>query len=160
MAQSKKLPELHWSYIERKHKMSKENAIILWIFAITFAFVTFLFSNAISALVILSAAFAIFAVKYYRDTENHTDVKITMKGVVVNGLLFPYKSIKAFNIVEYEGDKYLILDIEKVLVPHLVLKINEDVNVEDVEFYISQFVQLDEKLEMPITHVLAETLGL
>jgi hypothetical protein len=159
LTSDKKL-ELSWTATEHKIRKSSDWFWVLWILSGTFAIVTLVFSNLITSLVILSAALALTTYARNIRTKKENSYSLTLKGVRVNGILFPYSSITKFNIIEeHEGGPVLVLDLKSLISPDIVAPL-EGVSIEDVRFYLVQFVEEDHEMPIPLTHILAEKFGL
>ncbi len=157
---AKKL-ELSWLEKETKEQKSKDWYIALWIYAISLSAVAYLLSGFTSALVAIAAGVALSAVAKSNEARGNKKVKYTIntKGIKINDILFPYSSIRRFNILEENGRPVLAVDLISVLVPDLVIPLN-NVEEEDVLFFLSQFVKVDKEMQIPYTHILARSLGL
>ena len=155
--------EISWSFELQKNRKNSEAIIILWIIALTLAIITFIFTqNFISTLVVLSGALALHAHFHHMDDVLIKDVTVGLKGVQVNKLLYPYKNIRRYNIInnpENQSEKLLLLDLLSVLTPDLVIPL-ADVDEEELDLYLSQFIEEDEKMQIPFTHTLAQWLGM
>ncbi len=154
-----KKTSIEWMAAELREQKTGDWFVAFWIISSTLALVSFIFSGLISALVILSGSWAISSYLQYVDTHKTRRYALTLKGVKIDGLLFPYKNISRFNILKHKDMDVLILDINSVLMPDVVIPIF-DVNVDDVYFYISQFVEEDPEMQVPLSHIIAERLGL
>ncbi len=154
-------PSITWTVTHKKGKKNFESLAILWILAITLAVIIYIFSkNYISSLVVLSGALALFFHYINAPEEQSVSYSATLKGFKVNNILYPYKNIKRYNIVENEdGQKLLLLDLISVITPDIVAPL-EDVNEEELDFYLSRFVEEDPEMKIPATHLLAERLGM
>ncbi len=157
----KKTNSISWTVKKEVKKRDKDFFTILWILAITFAVVAFVFSNIISALVILSATWAFTEyIKSLQDKDEiETYYELTLKGLKINNTFLPYKKILRFNITEDEGIKYLVIDVAHTLIGDLAIPI--DPKDEDTIYtFISQFVEEDPDMGVPFVHILAEKLGM
>ncbi len=159
--EKQKLPKLTWTSKMKKERKTQEFVIILWIFAVTFAIIFYIFTkNPINALVVIAGAFTLHMHFLHRPHQQDYKYQLTVKGLRVNDLLYPYSSIKRYRIMDdLTGKRVLAIDLLSVLTPDLVLPL-DNVDEEDVDFFIGQFVEEDEKMPLPWTHVLAERLGL
>ena len=153
------LTTLSWTARETKEIKTRDWYWAFWILIGTIALVTFMFSGLISALVILSGAWAIssYLKQSYSDKEHKYE--LTLKGIRVDGVLFHYQKIRRFNILTHNDVRVLVLDVQNMLMPDLVIPFHEQ-DEEDIYFYISQFVEEDVNMQVPITHIIAERIGL
>ncbi len=156
--------EISWSYKVKKTRKNSESIIILWIVAITISIIVFIFSRSlISSLVVLSAAFALHAHFQNMKEDQENSIALSFKGVRVNKLLYPYKNIRRYNIIknpENPEEKLLVLDLISILTPDLVIPLNKEVDEDEIDLYLSQFVEEDENMQIPFTHTLAQLLGM
>ena len=159
--ENKSSNSISWTVKRAVKKRDKDFFTVLWILAITFAIVAFIFSNLISALVILSAVWAFTEyIKSLQDKDEiETNYELTLKGIKVGNTFVPYKKILRFNITEYEGVKYLVLDVEHTLIGDLAIPINPD-DEDNIYTFLSQFVEEDPDMGVPFVHILAEKLGM
>ncbi len=155
------IPKITWTVREDKKVKDKETLAVMWIVAITLAIVIFIVSkNYISSLVVLAAAFALYGHYMNMSDTRETSYTLTLKGVRVNNLLYPYKNIRRYNITKNEdGKTVLVLDLISVLTPDIVAPL-DGVDEEEVDFFLSRFVEEDPDMQIPLTHVLAERLGM
>jgi len=150
---------LQWTASEIRGERSKDWYVAFWIIISTIAFVLFLFSGLISSLLVLSGAWAIYSYIIQLDTHTNHKYALTLKGIRIDNTVFPYTNINRFNIKKHRDTDVLILDLNSVLIPDAVIPISS-VDVEDVYFYISQFVEEDAEMDIPLSHIIAERLGL
>ncbi len=159
--EKKKLPELSWSVAKKRNAKSSDFFIILWIFAVTFAIIFYIFSNnVINALVVIAAAGAFSAHYKYSDNEQKNMYRITIKGLRVNNLFYPYSSMKRYRVTKDEDKRdVLIIDMLSVLTPDFVIPL-DGVDPDDVDFFLGQFVREDERMPIPMTEILARKFGM
>ncbi len=154
-------PSITWTVKHEKPRKNFEALAILWIFAIALAIIIYIFSkNYISSLVVLAGALALFSHYKSMPKEQEISYSATLKGFRVNNILYPYKNIRRYNIVEDEqGKKLLLLDLISVITPDIVAPL-EDVDENELDFYLSRFIEEDPEMHIPVTHLLAERLGM
>jgi len=154
---------IEWQVNPSEHnpKKDKDFYAVLWIFAVTFFVVTLLFTNSfITALVFIAGAFALHSHhKNKPEIQEGYKVALTSRGIKVKNILYPFSSVNRFNIIEEEGEFFLVVDLASMLIPDLVLPIAEE-DADEIDFFLMQFVSKDDDMHMPWTHLIAESLGL
>lgn len=115
-----------------------------------------LWGNVLFAVIIAVGALSL-GVLSAREPREH-DVALTERGVVVDGDLYPYASLRSFWIAAGRTVPRLYLSTTGIVHPHLVLGIHEPARVEDVYDYLSQY--LEEEEAHSLGTLAAELLGL
>ncbi len=115
-----------------------------------------LWGNMLFAVIIAVGALSLGVLAARKPREH--DVRIDERGVVVDGDLYPYSSLRSFWIADGRSVPRLYLSTTGIVHPHLVLGIHEPAQVEDVYDYLSQF--LEEEEAHSLGTLAAEMLGL
>lgn len=124
----------------------------LGIITISVAITAIVLNNLLFALLIIvgSIALSIYAVRepdlvYY---------EINQRGVMVGNHLYPYSSLDSFWI-NHNGEKSeLLISSKKLLMPHIVIPINEEVDTELLRDYLLDRVDEEEQREPISTHLM------
>jgi len=156
-----KSPSLSWSYTKKNKLKSRDFISVLWIFAVATSLIIYIFSESvISAFVIIAAAAALSAHFATQEEKERYSYTLTTKGLRVNNILFPFSSMKRYKIMKDEnGKEVLAIDLISILTPDMVIPL-DGVDVDDIDFFMSQFVKEDEDMPMPWTHSIAKIIGM
>jgi hypothetical protein len=124
---------------------------------ISVAIASILLGNALFALLILLAGVSL-GLSANQPTQRHT-YTINTRGVSVDKKLYPYKSLEAFWIDETRpNENVLILDIQKPFTPHLIIKIPDSIDTNDLQDYLLDYLPEEEMYESPAQRI-AEMFG-
>ncbi len=158
MKKSGRKVELAWEAETQTDKKSQDSLVVLWIFAVTLSGLALIFKQGIiTALVPLAAAFAFYShFKVYGGRTKITKYAITLRGFKINDMLYPFKNIRRYKITKDENGKdVLLLDMKSIFDTDPVIPL-EGVNIDDVDFFLSQFVDEDPDMFIPITYTLVK----
>jgi len=150
---------LEWSALSHEHKDDKGQDWYwaLGLIVVSVAIASILLGNVLFALLVIMAAVALGLSVNQKPGLN--DYTINTRGISINGLLYPYKNLEAFWIDETRpGDNVLILDTQKTLMPHLIIKIPDSVSTNDVQDYLLDYLP-EEELYEPAAQRIAEVFG-
>ena len=151
---------LQWTASEHTHKSGTRSRDWYWalgLLTVSIAIAAILLGNSLFALLIVVAAVALGLSADQQPTE-HT-YTINTRGVSVDKILYPYKSLEAFWIDETRPkENVLILDIQKPLTPHLIIRIPDSIDINDLQDYLLDYLPEDEMYESPAQR-LAELFG-
>jgi len=121
-------------------------------------------SAAVSSVMLDNLLFAIFIIvagialilQVLRKPKT-ISVKISERGVEMDGTLYLYQSLESFWIEADREEYKLILKSKKALVPYAVATI-EDVDPDDVHYYLSQFLE-EHEMHEPLSQKIMDRLG-
>lgn len=129
----------------------------LGLVAISGTVAALIFNNILFAVIILLGSFslAIFAA---RKPERVT-FAVTQRGVRIADKLYPYQTLKSFNVEELstKHTPKLLIDSKKFFTPLMVIPI-EGVDADHVHDYLLDFLPEEDHME-PFAHRLMEWLG-
>ncbi len=118
--------------------------------------VAILFNNFLFAILLLVGGFALAL--HGAKIPELVHYSLTPKGIRLNDQLFPYDRLRSFWITnEHVGHK-VIIQIDRLLLPHLVLPMTEDVNGEHLREYLLQYLA-EERHEESLADMLFDYLG-
>ena len=142
-----------------EHNHTKKNGDWYWIVGIISLSIivsSALFENFTFAIVVLLATIALFFVSH-RDPEV---LKIGMdsKGVYVNTTHYPYDTLESFWVETTLGMPRVIIKSRKALIPLIVIPISEEIDPDDIEFFLGYHLD-QEKLEESLFQVILEYFG-
>ncbi len=147
---------ISWSVLTHEHKeRSVDWYWTLGILAVGGAIVAIVLSNILLALILLIGAGCIgyLAARGPREHMVHIDDR----GVVIDGTMYPYKSIRSFCISEEERP-HLILSVSSVLTPRILIPL-EGASLETVHARMKKNVH-EIEFEPHLFDSLAEIFGL
>ena len=150
---------IKWTSVPHPHHKIKGQDWfwMLGIISVSIAIASILLGNILFAVLIIISAITLGM--YANIPPQSHEYTIDTRGVTVDGKLYSYKSIKSFWIDNNRyGGHALLLDIQKPLEPHLVIKINEDIDSNDIQDFLLDYLPEEELFE-PFAQRLAEILG-
>lgn len=119
------------------------------------------FGNALFAGIILIAAGSI-ATLVARGPRTHW-VRVTSRGVVMDGTLYPWESVHSFYVEPFNAEQgqygRLLVTMKSYLTPQLVLRTEEPSRAAAVRTYMKKFAQ-EEEQEPHLGEHFAEIFGL
>jgi hypothetical protein len=139
------------------HEKSSDWFWALGIVALSSAVTAVIFKNILFALLILTGAFtiALFAAK----NPNLVHFEINRRGIAIDDVLYPFNTLESFWIDEDEhGHNSIILKSQKIIMPYIVIPMNETVEFEDVRNVLLTKLK-EEELEEPASHKIFEFFG-
>ena len=149
---------LHWQAFEYFHREKTPDWYwAVGIITVAIAITSILLNDVLFAVLILLGAFSL---SLFASREPLlVDFEINNKGVVIKDLLYPYGSLESFwvNDLPTEHTAKLLLKSKKVLVPHIVIPL-ENVSPEEVREFLVTNLKEEEQHEPP-SQKLMEHLG-
>lgn len=94
--------------------------------------------NFLLLILIIVAAFAVMM--YGARQPDVIKFATTHRGVRFHTRLYPYDFLKSFWVIETAEKRKLILETDRIVLPHLVLPLGADINAEDLRRYLLQFL--------------------
>jgi len=138
--------KISWKAHEYEHK--KNSTDWFWgvgVIAVAFAIIAVIYGNILFAIFILLGAFTL--IMYAVRKPKEVDFEINRRGVVVEGTLYPYTTIESFWIRESERDRKLVLQSEKILMPHIVIPLSDEIDYEFLHEFLLEFLEEEEHHE-------------
>jgi hypothetical protein len=151
--------KLSWKSYEHTHKEDKSQD---WFWALGFvalsvAVAAILLHNTLFGLLILLAALVLGLSANKEPQENA--YSITTRGITINDKLYPYKTLEAFWIDETRPNRtLLIIDAQKPFMPHLIIDVSDEIDVDELQDYLLDYLPEEELFESP-AHRIAEMFG-
>lgn len=138
---------------EYRHK-SSDWFWALGIIAVAGAVIAVLFGNFLFAIVIILGSVTLSL--HARRRPGVVSYRIDKKGVRAGKTLYPYATLNSFCIDE--DDRFLILESDKLLVPHIFLPLPREADMDEIHGYLLQ--NLAEKEHgVPITQKVMDLIG-
>ncbi len=150
---------LKWRSCEHNHTGDRGQDWFwaLGLIAVSVAVASILLGNSLFGMLILLAAVVIGMSTNQKLKES--DYVVTIRGITIDNKLYPYKSIVAFFIDESHPDRnILILDVQKPLVPHMIINLPESLDRDELQDFLLDYLPEAELHESPANRV-AELLG-
>lgn len=146
-----------WSALE--HEYEHKDPDWFWaigIIAISIAVVSVISGNTLFALLVLLSAVILFmhAIKKPRMIQ----VEIHEQGILLDNTPFPYDILESFFIIEHKDKPRIILKSKKIFIPYIVVPLEEEKQTEIREYLLRHLPE--QKLEIPLSHRIAEFIGL
>ena len=85
-------------------------------------------------------------------------VQILRKGVRVGNILYPYRTLDGFSIIDYTPEHRLLLESSKLFMPLISIAISDEIDVDDLHEEISQFLP-EKELHESLPQLLMERVG-
>ncbi len=149
--------KINWKAYEYEHKNNSTDWF--WgvgVIAIAIAIAAIIYNNVLFAIFILLGAFTLLMYAVRKPKE--INFEINKRGVVVDNILYPYATIESFWIRENGHDKKLVLQSEKVLMPHIIIPLTSEVDHEFLHEFLSEFLEEEEHHES-LADVVMDYLG-
>ncbi len=112
-------------------------------------------SYLVMALIFIGALTFILAAARRPDIVT---VEIRKSGVRFGNSLYPYNSLEGFAIIDYMHDNRLILDSNRKLMPHIVIHLPDDLDIEELREELAQYLP-EKELHESFVQVLMEKIG-
>jgi len=147
-----------WQTLEYKHQERHPDWFwMVGLFGALGIIIAIVTLNFLFAVVLLIATFSVMM--YAARKPEVINITINRRGVQIKNDFYPYSNITAFAIkdVEEEGEDRLILHINRFLLPHVTVRL-EDSDIIIVREFLSEFL-LEEPYEEPWVDVITERLG-
>ncbi|HJN62981.1 MAG TPA: hypothetical protein QGH03_01995 [Candidatus Paceibacterota bacterium] len=136
--------EIHWE--EYEYDFSEKSTDWFWalgIVAISIAVTAVILNNFLFAILILVGAFAL-AIYAVRE-PNLVIYEVNQRGVVVEDKLYLYNSLDSFWIDYTDEKPKLLISSKKMLMPHIVIPIGDDVDTNHLRDYLLDYVDEEEQ---------------
>ncbi len=149
---------ISWQDYEYDHKEKSSDWFwALGIIALSSAVTAMMFENVLFALLIIIAA---FTVALFTSKKPHLiHFEINKRGVSIDTTLYIYKTLEAFYVNEDEhGHHYLILKSERLIMPFIIIPLNDSVSTEDVRNFLLTKLN-EEELHEPNFYKVLEFFG-
>lgn len=149
---------IEWQALEYQHKSRSNNWYwAVGIITIVCAVAATLFGNFLFALIILIGVGSLMF--YSTQPPELITFSITPKGIRIKDRLYPFNNIKSFNIHDHTHGPVLVLDINKAILPMMVLPIDdENVNTDVLHQYLEAFIPEGDH-HLPLAEIIIERLG-
>ena len=147
---------IRWQAFEYSHR--EKSSDWFWavgIIAVASAATAIIFNNILFALLILVGVFTVCL--YAARKPLRVNFEINEKGILVGKVEYPYSSLESFWVEENIGAPKLLVKSNKVIMPFIVLPI-EEVEPVNVREYLSAYLREEEHQEPLLQHLL-EYLG-
>ncbi|MBI1974561.1 MAG: hypothetical protein HYS51_01780 [Candidatus Zambryskibacteria bacterium] len=149
--------KMEWDAHEYEHKeRSTDWYWSVGIITIAVATVSVIFGNTIFAILILVSAFSL-ALFINREPDT-LHIVVDESGVVRDRIRYLYSTLKSFWIDTEHPHKKIILRSEKLLMPLIIIPLNDDVDFDSLHDKLSQFLK-EEFHALPFVERMLEYFG-
>jgi len=152
---------ISWQAYEYIHEpKSSDWYWALFVISLAILGAAIIFGNYIFAILVIVVTFSL-AIHAHHHEPRLVDFKLNEKGVRINDVFYPYKTLESFDIETHETEigtfAKVFIKSKKTLMPLIVIPIAE-VHPDDVHEYLSIFLLEGEHRES-LGHKLLEWLG-
>ena len=149
---------IEWQALEYEHR--EKSSDWLWtvgVIGVVLIVLAILFKNFLFAILLLIGTFAVLL--YAARPPQHVDFALSPKGIKVKNRVYLYRHLTSFWVIDDPADRRkIIVESEKVLLPHMVLPLPEHLEPESIRDYLRQHLP-EVHHDEPLTDVVAEYFG-
>ena len=128
---------------------------LVGVIALLFAIGAIVLKNFLLAILILLGAFTLML--YAARRPKQIKIVVSRRGIQIHNNLFPYHTLRSFWLHDEEGDRKVVIQSEKLLMPHLHLPLTDDVDHESLRLLLLDFLP-EEPHRPTVVDLLAEYL--
>jgi hypothetical protein len=126
---------LHWQTHEYEDRdRSPDWFWAVGIIAIAAALASVILGNVLLAIIILLGSFTLLI--YAARKPNRYDVVIDNRGVRIDKYFYPYHTLESFWVEEHKSHPHVLIKSQKLLMPYIVVHINE-IDPREVDEFLS-----------------------
>lgn len=149
--------KIEWDAHEYEHRhRSPDWFWAVGIISISMAIAFVIFGNIIGGLLVLISTFALSL--FANRPPNTIHVTIDEKGITRGKVRYPYPTLRSFWIDIEHSHKKIILRSEKLLMPLIIVPLNDEVDAEQLHNNLSRFLS-EEFHSLPFVEKIIEYLG-
>lgn len=147
---------IEWETLEYEHREKSSN----WYWLVGFVALllvggAIVMKNFLLAILVLLGAFTL--VLYARRRPKIIKVAVSRNGIKIHNSLFPYHTLRSFWLHDEEGKRKIIIQSEKLLMPHIHLPLHETTDHETLRSFLLDFLS-EEPHRPTVIDLLAEYL--
>ena len=147
---------IEWETLEYEHRERSSNWYWLVGFVALVLVVTAIVTkNFLLAILILLGTSTLML--YAKRRPQIIKVAVSRRGIQIHNNLFPYHTLRSFWLHDHENERKIIIQSEKLLMPHIHLPLAEDVNHETLRAFLLDFLP-EEPHRPTVIDLLAEYL--
>lgn len=128
----------------------------VFIIAAALALLALFTKNFLVVILILVAAFAVMM--YGARRPQTIKFAITHRGVRFHKQLYPYDYLKSFWILEEPNRRKIILESDRIILPHIVLPLADHINAEAARARLRQFLA-EKRQDESLADILSDYFG-
>ncbi len=148
---------MEWDAHEYEHKVRSSDWFwAVGIVAVALAIAAIIFKNIILSILILVGAFALTI--FAKRPPNSVRVVVDERGIVRGKVFYPYSTLESFWIDTEHTHKKIILRSEKMLMPLIVVPLNDEVNIDTLHENLSSILK-EEFHALPFVEKILEYFG-
>jgi hypothetical protein len=145
--------KISWTVFEYEHKDRTNDWFwALGIIAVSAAVAAIIYKNYFFAVLILLGLTLLAGLSLRKPKE--IDIELNERGVVVDELLYPYKTLKSF----FADEDKLLLHSSRLFMPIITLHFDKKTSAKEIGEYLKKYLP-EEEMEEPFTNRLMEVLG-
>jgi len=149
--------KIKWEGYEYKEKdRSVDWYWAVGVIAITLAITAIVYNNVLFAVFIMLAAFTLLM--YARRKPKKVHFEISKRGIVVNDILYPFSTLESFWIHDNSHKPSIIFQSQKLLMPHIIIPLSEDMDIESLHDFLLEFLDEEEHRES-VSEMIMDYLG-
>jgi len=148
---------MEWEILEHSHS-EKTNDWYASVILIAGALVAleFLFNNFLLITLTIIGTFAFLLLAVRRPELIHVEIRTS--GIRAGNTLYPYVSLDGFAIAEYPGERNLLLESNRHLMPLIVIPVPNKVHSDELRDLLAQYLP-EKELHESLPHILFKRLG-
>ncbi|HEY4476377.1 MAG TPA: hypothetical protein VJB69_00055 [Candidatus Paceibacterota bacterium] len=131
---------IEWETLEYEHREKPNNWYwMVGFLSVAFVIGTIVMKNFLLAILIILGAFTL--VLYARRPPRVIHIAVNRRGIQIHKSLFPFHTLRSFWIHDEEdGARKIIIQSEKLLMPHIHLPLNDDLDHEALRTFLLDFL--------------------
>ena len=148
---------ISWEGYEYEHKdRSVDWYWAVGVIAIALAITAIIYKNILFAIFIILGAFTLLM--YAARKPEKVYFEISRRGVRVNKTLYPFSTLESFCIHDNSHSPKIIFQSQKLFMPHIIIPLSEEIDVESLHNFLIEFIDEDEHRES-ISEMIMDYLG-
>ncbi len=149
--------KIEWEAPEYNHFEKESN----WYWAVgllAFAMIllAMVLKNFLFAIIILIGAFTVML--YAARAPELINFALTPKGLRIKDRLYPYDSLHAFWISDEHNKRKIIIDSDRLFLPHIIVLLPDVVSDDEARDYLLQYLP-EKRLDESLIDLLSDYLG-
>lgn len=149
--------KIQWSALEYEHKDRTTDWFwAVGIIALALAIVSVIYDNILFAVLVVIGTFTLLM--YAARAPRIVAFEINRRGVVIEDRLYPYQALKSFWLRENHRGKKLIIQSEKVLMPHITIPLADDIDINIIHLFLAEYLEEKEHPES-LSELVMDSLG-
>lgn len=127
------------------------------IIGLCFAVVAIIFHDVLFGIFLAIGTFTLITLNIKPPENVHCEIK--EKGIQIKSVFYLYKKIKFYAIVGEDGQKKLVIETERIFMPHIFIPV-DDGAVERIDELLSPKLTKNTEYEEPGMHKILDSIGI